>query len=408
MGLGALLGVAALLLTAPPLDPAHRLMTALLFGCAIASELLPIPFRGTGLRVTLSLPFLAGIAYAWGPLGALLAELILAGGLPLLLSPRGIHWTRWTDNLSLGLTAVSLAGLALVHSPEWLSGDPVTATTLFAAVFAAVNAVLVGVRWRSRRTAWRTPTPRSSDRIGLTVAGAVYLLCAAAVGVAIDQRQPLILVLLFVPFVELRRAMLLVAQQREQAYETVAALMLMLRRAHPYSHGHLERVANLAERAAQRLGMPSRQAQLVRVAALLHDIGKIAINERILDKPSRLTPEEFDHVKQHALHGAAILTDCQRYAAIVPWIKWHHERPDGTGYPDGLAGDAIPLPSRIIAVVDAFDAMVGGEDGAEQRPYRQPKTIAEAVVELEDCAGTQFDPRVVQVFRAVLVEEGIV
>jgi len=402
------LAVALLVFSDSQISAADPLLTVLLLSCAVASELLPIPFRGTGLNITLSLPFLAGISFTWSPLGALLCEALLAGVIPILLAKGGVRWSRWADSIFVGLAAAGLAGIGLTLAPTWIRSDPLACATFYAAGFGALNILLIVVEGVRRPVLGLGAVSYAGNRVGLVVAGSVYLLCAAAVGVAIGQRQPLILLLLFVPFVELRRAIMLVVQQREQASETVAALMLMLRRAHPYSHGHLERVATMAERAALRLGMPGKQAHLVRVAALLHDIGKIAVDERILDKQSSLTPSEYDHVKLHASHGAAILGDCHRYADIVPWIKWHHERPDGRGYPDGLSGEEIPLPSRVIAVVDAFDAMVGGDDGAEQRPYRPPKTVTEALVELRQCAGTQFDPRVVAAFQTVLEEEGIV
>jgi len=147
---------------------------------------------------------------------------------------------------------------------------------------------------------------------------------------------------------------------------------------------------------------------MVREAAVLHDIGKIAVSESVLDKPGRLTTDEFEHVKLHAQLGAKILRPVGQFHEMAPWIRHHHERLDGTGYPDRLTDVEIPIESKIIAVVDAFDAMTGGENAAEKRTYREPKTHAEAVAELERCSGSQFDPGVVEAFKSVLFMEGLV
>jgi putative nucleotidyltransferase with HDIG domain len=190
----------------------------------------------------------------------------------------------------------------------------------------------------------------------------------------------------------------------EHYYETITALTLMLQRAHPYTHGHLERVAKTAEEVARRLGLSSSRARMVREAAVLHDIGKIAVDEALLDKPGPLSESEMDHVRQHATWGAQILGPVRGFRDMLPWILHHHERPDGLGYPSGLADADIPLESKIIAVVDAYDAMTGSELPGTKRSYRDSMTVEEALQELNRCAGTQFDRRVVGAFRTVILE----
>ena len=187
-------------------------------------------------------------------------------------------------------------------------------------------------------------------------------------------------------------------------FGTVAGLSLMLQRAHPHTHRHLARVADMAERVARRLGMSPDHARKVREASILHDIGKIAVDEAILDKPGPLTAQEYEHVKTHAEYGAKILEPVAEFKELARWIRWHHERLDGKGYPDGLEGSDIPVESRIIAVVDAFDAMTSGLDGGEARPYRKPIPVREALAELRRCSGTQFDPRVVDAFEEAILE----
>ena len=190
-----------------------------------------------------------------------------------------------------------------------------------------------------------------------------------------------------------------------RVHETLQALALMLQRAHPYTHAHIERVARIAERTALHLGLAPERAKMVHEAARLHDVGKIAVDEQILDKPGALTPDEYAHVKLHAPFGAAILEEIEELRSISEWIRFHHERPDGTGYPKGLKDEQIPLEAKIIAVADAFDAMTGGFEGGERRPYREPISPELALVEMERCSGTQFVAGVVIAFREALKEE---
>lgn len=177
------------------------------------------------------------------------------------------------------------------------------------------------------------------------------------------------------------------------------ALCAMLRRAHPCSDQHVRRVADLAEAVALRLGVKPARATRVRMAAMLHDVGKVAVDAAVLDKPGPLDIDELAHVRRHAEFGATILGRAPCHRDIAEWVRMHHERPDGAGYPRGLPNKAIPVEAKIIAVVDAFDAMVGGGiNGAYRRTYRAPMHEDDALDELRRCAGSQFDPEVVDAF----------
>ena len=142
-------------------------------------------------------------------------------------------------------------------------------------------------------------------------------------------------------------------------------------------------------------------------AAILHDIGKIAIDDGILNKVEKLSDDEWNKIKDHPSVGAEIAARMKYLEQVSLWIRHHHERVDGKGYPAGLAGDAIPIESKIICVVDAFDAMVGGPAKSDQRPYRLPKTVEEARVELVRCSGSQFDEIVVNAFLVILDAEAV-
>jgi response regulator RpfG family c-di-GMP phosphodiesterase len=160
-----------------------------------------------------------------------------------------------------------------------------------------------------------------------------------------------------------------------------------------YTSGHSSRVSRYAMKAAVLLGFTGDALEHIRLGGELHDIGKIGTREDVLNKPGPLTSDEFQHVKAHAALGERILTPFLGGSPIVLRIvRSHHERMDGSGFPDALQGDQIPLEARIVAVVDAFDAMT------TNRAYRQPRTANEAIQELRRCAGVHFDGAVVDAF----------
>lgn len=166
-----------------------------------------------------------------------------------------------------------------------------------------------------------------------------------------------------------------------------------------YTRGHSERVTKYSVKIAEKMGIEKDEIEKIRYAAVLHDIGKIKIREEILNKPGKLTDEEFDILKQHPTHGAKMLKPVEEFNDILPYLYHHHERYDGRGYPQGLSGSSIPLASRIMAVADTFDAMTSN------RPYRKAMPVSKAIVELEKNAGTQFDPEIVKLFLDIIKNE---
>ncbi|MGQ9572334.1 MAG: PAS domain S-box protein [Dehalococcoidia bacterium] len=163
--------------------------------------------------------------------------------------------------------------------------------------------------------------------------------------------------------------------------------------------GHPERVSERTAALAEKMGLPPERVRDIRVAGLLHDIGKVTVSEGILNKPGKLTKREFASIKDHPIVGAALVSQVRGFERIVPMIRHHHERLDGRGYPDGLAGEDIPLEARMLSVVDVFDAMT------HQRSYRKALSRAEAIAELQSGVGTRFDPAVVEAFVALLKRE---
>jgi putative nucleotidyltransferase with HDIG domain len=180
------------------------------------------------------------------------------------------------------------------------------------------------------------------------------------------------------------------------ALEAVESLNATVEAKDPYTAGHSLRVQRIALALGDELGFTPIEMDSLRFGALFHDIGKIAVPDGILTKPGRLTTEEYEEIKRHSAEGARIIEKFSRLREAVPIVRHHHERWDGAGYPDGLAGAAIPLEARIVCCADAYNAMT------TTRPYSKAMPVAAAVAELVRCAGTQFDPAVVDAVVAVV------
>jgi cyclic di-GMP phosphodiesterase len=194
-----------------------------------------------------------------------------------------------------------------------------------------------------------------------------------------------------------------VAEQRvEQAVQerisvaTLEALVNALEAKDPYLRGHSARVADLSASVASHMGCPDEEVEVIRTAGRLHDIGKIGIREVVLNKHGPLSDEEYEHVKQHVLVGSQILAPLVHLREVITYVRSHHERWDGFGYPDRLAGEAIPLGARVIGAVEIFDALTTA------RPYQEKMAPEVAVERMRDLVGTALDPAVHEALEAVV------
>jgi response regulator RpfG family c-di-GMP phosphodiesterase len=185
-------------------------------------------------------------------------------------------------------------------------------------------------------------------------------------------------------------------QLEESALEAVESLNATVDAKDPYTAGHSQRVQRIALALGEQLALTPERLDALGFAGLFHDIGKLGVPDAILTKPGPLTDAEFELIKRHPTDGARIVGRIRRLRKSVPFIRHHHERWDGSGYPDRLAGDAIPVEAAIVGLADAWDAMT------TDRPYSPARAVAEAADEIVRCRGTQFAPPVVDAFLAVL------
>jgi len=166
-----------------------------------------------------------------------------------------------------------------------------------------------------------------------------------------------------------------------------------------YTNGHSNRVAEYSMEIGRRAGYKGKELEDIYMMGLLHDVGKIGVPDTVINKPDRLTEEEYNLIKTHPVLGCRILGNIKEMPKLSQVAKWHHERYDGKGYPDGLAGENIPVEARIVAVADAYDAMTS------YRSYRDPLPQASVRAEIEKCMGSQFDPKFAQIMLEMIDED---
>ena len=200
------------------------------------------------------------------------------------------------------------------------------------------------------------------------------------------------ILLFFGPLLMARYSFKLYIELKSSYLETIQALTRALEAKDPVTSGHAERVSFYSTAIARGMGLSEARIDNIMYAGLLHDIGKIGISDSVLQKPGRLTTDEYDRIKEHSAIGADILRDIDFLRDASKIIRHHHERYDGKGYPDGIGGEGVPIESYILGVADAFDAMTN------DRPYRKALTAEEARDVIKEQAGKQFHPRVAETF----------
>jgi HD-GYP domain-containing protein (c-di-GMP phosphodiesterase class II) len=367
-----------------------------------------------------------GVLY--GPNDAVVTSVLFAGPVAVvtcvpLLAPDSMlgrclarHWQAWTNAC---IALASLLAAALLIRPD-LIGAPASRSAAPIAVMGVGYAAMVTLSWRQLRLYW---VSQHRAFLGASLAvGFIALTSTVWMG-----RDPFTIgwwavhlfdvcgvfgVLGGLWFAPQLRAGVLEVLEPVRVRDPLAAFELglspvvhefvaALERKDQITRDHVVRVAELAGRTGEALHLPIVRLRHLMLGALLHDIGKLGIGDDILTKPGRLTDDEYTEIQRHTIIGDELLRTADGLILVAPIVRAHHERPDGHGYPDQLAGDAIPLEARIIAVCDAYDAM------ANTRHYRQGFGRDRAVAILREHAGSQWDPQIVETVVAVTAHDTI-
>ena len=297
---------------------------------------------------------------------------------------------------------VNVLRVAEINSPHGINPAIFEAFAVAALVHVLVNhGLLWGMLLLDRRS--RAATRRGESPAALPALLA-YDLGFAGLGLVIAALWPVMryaaAAAVLVPLLVARWAMGQFAEQQRAHTATLAALCQAVETKDFYTRGHSDRVSRGAGMIARQIKMPPNRVEAVRFAGMLHDVGKLGVPTKVLQKDGALTEEEYAAIQLHPMRGLEIVGEIGFLNEALTGIMHHHERMDGRGYPMGFAGDEIPVFAKIIAVADAFDSMTS------TRSYRKARRIDEAVAELRKSAGTQFDPKIVDAFVSALDREG--
>ena len=354
-------------------------------------------------RIAMSLAFVVDLAAVeiLGPSGAVLvgaAHALVFGGMPLV--KRLFNGAQAALCCAVATQVYVLLGgpvgqLDRSDFPGVLLPASASALTYCLANVALVSVIIAASTDTPLATIWRRTVG------GVLVAYVGYLpLALALAGLWTTSAGPLSALLMLVPLLVARELFSQSVEERASYDATVRALMTAVETKDIYTRGHSERVGRGTAMIAHEVGYRGDKLDSVRLAGLLHDIGKLGVATGVLRKAGRLTDEEYAEVSRHPVHGVRMLADIEFLAEALVAVHHHHERLDGRGYPLGLAGEAIPESARIVSVADAFDSMTS------TRSYRRSLSIPDAVAELRRCAGTQFDPVFVEAMVRAVERDG--
>jgi hypothetical protein len=395
--IGAITGVAVLLMVRAPysgLDWAQvAVLGALLVICESTATRIPSPNIAWSPNTA---AILAAIVLT-GPTGA-----VIVGGCALFFIARNRAPSKRVFNAGMFALSGYVAGRVFLLAGGHAGTPNAASFPQIIAPFAAAAATQVAVNYTLLWIVlWLS---KSSGRGSLTVKLIVTELGYAAFGLLIAGLWSVLglfaAVLVLAPLFVSRWAVAQFAEQ-QRAYEaTVSALCQAVETKDFYTRGHSERVSRGSVMIAREIAMRTDRVEAIRLAGMLHDVGKLGVPTEVLQKTGKLTDEEFAAIQLHPMRGLDIVRDIGFLDEAMAGIMHHHERIDGRGYPMGLAGDEIPEFARVLAVADAFDAMTS------TRSYRGARPVPEAIVELRKWAGTQFDPAFVDAFVAAVERDG--
>jgi len=401
IGVVTVLAVALFIYLIPSLPSFLNIWAIFIFFLAISTfaEFTPVDLpTGGGISIGFPVDFVLILVYGPG----LAIVVAVFSGLIAEIIERKVSWYKILFNVSQFALSAGVAGLVYQYAGGIIGFQNflefALPAVLCALTYCLVNSILVTIVISFAQDSkiskvWRVNIKEMIPSY-LAEAPLGFLMAIIYVQVGIVG-----ILLFFLPLLLARRSFELYTKMRKMYLETIRTLAAAIDAKDPYTKGHSERVAQMAVALARELNLPEREIGDLEYAALLHDIGKIGVDERILGKDDDLTEEEFKKIKEHTIMGAKIIEPVEFLKKSYKAIYHHHERFNGSGYPNGTKEEGIPLFARIIAVADAYDAM--GSD----RPYRKKLSKDKIMKELKDQSGKQFDPKIVKALISILERE---
>ncbi|MDD3631335.1 MAG: HD-GYP domain-containing protein [Atribacterota bacterium] len=368
---------------------------------AMLAEYLSV-FLPAGGQITVAFPISFVIILVYGPAVAILVEILSV--IWEILKKRD-NWYKTLFNAAQYSLSSGLAGVVYISSGGVVGTQNIINYLLPAALcaltYCLVNSILVAtvISLDSGMSVSKVYRINIKEVIPSYLAEAPMGFIMAIIYVHIGI---LGILLFFFPLLLARQSFELYTRMRKIYLDTIRTLAATIDAKDPYTLGHSERVSHLAVQLARKLDFAETEIEYLEYAAILHDIGKIGIEDRILGKKDRLTDEEYDKIKEHPVIGASIIGSIEFLQKCSQTVLHHHERYEGGGYPHGLKGEEIPRTARLLAVVDAYDAM------NSDRPYRKKLSENDILEEIERESGKQFDPAIARTFISLIKEKKVV
>lgn len=361
-----------------------------------------------GVSISVTMPIAMASVLILGPWGAPLVTMMVA------LEPRPTPWFKRAFNGSMNVLSTLGAAWVYVWLHAVLSGTPVEVFPLSVTfdplkvlipmlaatlVHETINGILMVtvLALAERVSPWRVWFGTMAES---ALPLFIYSIFGLMLAVVWSTISPLASILVLAPLMVARWVFTMFAARQEAYESTIRSLIQAVETKDAYTRGHSERVSRAAVLIGRSAGMREDRVSSLRYAGMLHDVGKLGVPTRILQKSGKLTDEEFDAIKMHPTRGREITKDLEFLGEAVEGILLHHERMDGRGYPNGLQGDEIPEFARILSVADAFDSMT------TTRSYRGARSLEEAMEELRRCKDTQFDANFVEALISAVTSEG--
>jgi putative nucleotidyltransferase with HDIG domain len=407
-----LLSLAPLSLYLPQLSLAHISLVFIAAVLAFLADIFEVELMPKR-TITISEIVYCSVLFIAGP-SAMIAS-VLGGTLPAEIV---LRWYRFRQDPSYFFSRVAfntsqilLSSWAAIIVLQLLGGHPPPYNSVLEIVplalsyigFTTTNSILVsGILYLTQRIQFSKLVTFSIRNLPFQVMAMGIIAILVTV---VYTQAPWQTLLVLIPAVGVHITLRGYTKLRREAQRTIETMVKMLHERDPYTAEHSEEVADLVEKIARDLGLPEDQIETIRAAALVHDIGKVGIPDNILNKPGPLDERDWQLIKKHTLIGFDLLKNLEMYSEAAQLVKYEHERWDGSGYPEGLKGEQIPLGARIIHVADVYHALTS------DRPYRESQgkprhyEPAEAVRIIRTESGRQFDPKVVEALVRVISDE---